>query len=103
MDGYLFSDCDRLLEILKGNKILTIIDLDGYQDNRIELEKLSSFDSIILNKSLLKQLTGSASLKEKKTIFTPYFQEKLFVHAEKMVLKRCTMATLRKFPHLKSK
>ena len=47
------------------------------RDSRIDLEKLSSFDSIILNKSLLKQLTGSASLKEKKNHFHPLFSRKI--------------------------
>ena len=54
LDGYRFLDCDGLLEISKVNGIPSIIDLDGYEGDSIDLEKLSFFDSIILNKSLLK-------------------------------------------------
>ena len=69
LDGYRFSDCDGLLEISKVTGIPSIIDLDGYEGDSIDLEKLSFFDSIILNESLLRQLTGSVSLKEKKNYF----------------------------------
>jgi ribokinase len=77
LDGYRLSDCDRLLEISKETRIPFIIDLDGYEGDSIDLEKLSFFDSIILNKSLLKQLTGSLSLKENKSDFRPLSSKKI--------------------------
>ena len=77
LDGYRFLDCDLLLEISKETGILVVIDLDGYESESIDLKKLSFFDSIILNKSLLKQLTGSVSLKEKKNYFQPLFSRKI--------------------------
>ena len=77
LDGYRVSDCDRLLEISKETGIPLIIDLDGYEGDSIDLKKLSFFDSIILNKSLLNQLTGSVSLKEKKNYFQPLFSRKI--------------------------
>jgi len=77
LDGYRFLDCDLLLEISKETGILVVIDLDGYESESIDLKKLSFFDSIILNKSLLKQLTGSVSLKEKKNYFQPLSSRKI--------------------------
>ena len=77
LDGYRFSDCDRLLEISEKTGIPFVIDLDGYEGDSIDLEKLSFFDSIILNKSLLKQLTGSVSLKEKKNFFKSLSSRKI--------------------------
>ena len=77
LDGYRFSDCDELLEISKVTGIPSIIDLDGYEGDSIDLEKLSFFDSIILNKSLLKQLTGRVSLKEKKNYFKSLSSRKI--------------------------
>ena len=77
LDGYRFLDCDGLLEISKANGIPSIIDLDGYEGDSIDLEKLSFFDSIILNKSLLKQLTGRVSLKEKKNYFKSLSSRKI--------------------------
>ena len=77
LDGYRFLDCDLLLEISKETRILVVIDLDGYEGDSIDLEKLSFFDSIILNKSLLKQLTGSVSLKEKKSYLQPLSSRKI--------------------------
>ncbi len=77
LDGYRFSDCDRLLALSRKTGIPFIIDLDGYEGDSIDLEKLSFFDSIILNKSLLKQLTGSASLDEKRNYFRRLSSKKI--------------------------
>ena len=70
LDGYRFLDCDLLLEISKETGIPVIIDLDGYEGLNIDMKKLSYFDTIILNKSILKQLTGSVSLEENGSYFS---------------------------------
>ncbi len=70
LDGYRFLDCDLLLEISKEIGIQVIIDLDGYEGHDIDLEKLSYFNTIILNKSLLKQLTDNVSLEDNGHYFS---------------------------------
>ena len=77
LDGYRFFDCDPILEISRENRIPVVIDLDGYEDHSIDSEKLSYFDSIILNKSLLRQLTGGNSLEKNKDYFSRLFSSKV--------------------------
>ncbi|MDG2196903.1 MAG: carbohydrate kinase family protein, partial [SAR324 cluster bacterium] len=77
LDGYRFLDCDLLLEISKETGIPVIIDLDGYEGLNIDMKKLSYFDTIIFNKSLLKQLTGSASLEENGNYFRTLYSSKI--------------------------
>jgi len=77
LDGYRFLDCDLLLEISKETGIPVIIDLDGYEGHDIDLEKLSYFNTIILNKSLLKQLTDNVSLDDNRHYFSYLFLNKV--------------------------
>jgi sugar/nucleoside kinase (ribokinase family) len=69
LDGYRFSDCDELLKLSKEYNIPTVIDLDGYERQEIDFSKLCSFDTIILNKTILKQLTSIENLKSNKNYF----------------------------------
>ena len=77
LDGYRFFDCDPILEISRENRIPVVIDLDGYEGHNIDMEKLSYFHSIILNKSLLIQLTGGNSLEKNMAYFRPLFSSKI--------------------------